>query len=597
MALASSSACKYLSVFPGCFDTIKNLSVLMLLFLVAVPAGATTYYVDATTGSDANNGISAGTAWKTIAKVNATTLNPGDSVLLKRGEIWREQLTNASSGSAGNPITYADFGTGNKPSIRGSNAYNAAGNWTNESGNLWYVSFIIADPGVFVHDGSLGIRKASKISLTAQWNYWFDSGNNRLYVYSTANPMTAANNLEIAVRAHFWSQFASGYVNFTNIDLRHYSDTVWLSFAAVTVNFNNVDISQTAKSGLQYSNGGQGTVASCTFTDWGVVDGQQYAVQSIGYNGTPSGPVDVTGSIFTINHSMNTTELGATVSDDNGWMRTVTNNAAINKGNWPGAAFWAWRPQAGAASMTYQGNSVYSMGSFGIGVQELNFHGATPIVNISYNFIQDSDQTDVLDTEALRIREFSATTPVMVTYNVINRTKSGANGHPGIYLYGAVGASIYGNTIVGTDDGLVLKISSTGNKIRNNISAFNRIYGIDLEDQSTATIFTNNLFSTNGTSNYHGIAGGAGDVTTDPVFTNRSNNVLTLVSTSPAINAGADLGSAYQNGLLPASIWPNSIVTGNQNSRGTAWAIGAFVGGSVVISPTPPTQLTISAVN
>lgn len=294
MAKASSARKRQLA-FSSRFDRIKNLSVLILVFLVVLPVGATTYYVDATGGSDANNGISAGTAWKTIAKVNATTLNPGDSVLLKRGEIWREQLTNASSGSAGNPITYADYGTGNKPSIRGSNAYNAAGNWANESGNLWYVPSITADPGVFVHDGSLGIRKASKVSLTAQWNYWFDSGNNRLYVYSTANPTAVANNLEIATRAHFWNQFASGYVNFTNIDLRHYSDTVWLSFAAITVNFNNVDISQTAKSGFQYNNGGQGTVASCTFTDWGIVDGQQYAVQSIGYDGNPSGPVDVTG--------------------------------------------------------------------------------------------------------------------------------------------------------------------------------------------------------------------------------------------------------------------------------------------------------------
>jgi len=36
-----------------------------------------TYYVDATNGNDANNGLSEVTPWKTIAKVNASRFNPG----------------------------------------------------------------------------------------------------------------------------------------------------------------------------------------------------------------------------------------------------------------------------------------------------------------------------------------------------------------------------------------------------------------------------------------------------------------------------------------------------------------------------------------
>ena len=40
-------------------------------------AWSATFYVDATNGNDANDGISQSTPWKTIAKVNASRLNSG----------------------------------------------------------------------------------------------------------------------------------------------------------------------------------------------------------------------------------------------------------------------------------------------------------------------------------------------------------------------------------------------------------------------------------------------------------------------------------------------------------------------------------------
>lgn len=81
----------------------------------------TTYYVDATDGNDSNDGLSTGAAWQTIGKVNGATFSPGDSILFKRGETWSgTTLTVPSSGSAGNSILVADYGTGNKPIFDGS---------------------------------------------------------------------------------------------------------------------------------------------------------------------------------------------------------------------------------------------------------------------------------------------------------------------------------------------------------------------------------------------------------------------------------------------------------------------------------------------
>jgi len=84
---------------------------------------AVTYYVDFTTGLDSDTGLTEALAWKTIAKVNATTFYGGDNIDFKRGETWRERLLVPSSGSAGLPITFGAYGTGEKPIINGSNIY------------------------------------------------------------------------------------------------------------------------------------------------------------------------------------------------------------------------------------------------------------------------------------------------------------------------------------------------------------------------------------------------------------------------------------------------------------------------------------------
>lgn len=89
--------------------------------MAAAPIYAgTVYYIDATHGSDANNGLTPENAWKTIDKVNNSIFLPRDSILFKRGETWRETLTPPSHGTAGNNITFGAYGTGDPPKIDGS---------------------------------------------------------------------------------------------------------------------------------------------------------------------------------------------------------------------------------------------------------------------------------------------------------------------------------------------------------------------------------------------------------------------------------------------------------------------------------------------
>jgi hypothetical protein len=95
--------------------------------------GYFSYYVDQAGGDDEATGTSTATAWKTLAKVNASTFVAGQSIGLKGGETWRETLTVPSSGSAGLPITFGAYGGGAKPVISGADVVTGWSQYSTET--------------------------------------------------------------------------------------------------------------------------------------------------------------------------------------------------------------------------------------------------------------------------------------------------------------------------------------------------------------------------------------------------------------------------------------------------------------------------------
>ncbi|OZI07319.1 hypothetical protein BWI93_14895 [Siphonobacter sp. BAB-5385] len=83
------------------------------------------YYVSADGNDDGNTGLSQQSPWKTLAKVNtmAATFNPGDSILFRRGDVFRGELLPQKSGTATASITYGAYGTGSRPIINGSQPF------------------------------------------------------------------------------------------------------------------------------------------------------------------------------------------------------------------------------------------------------------------------------------------------------------------------------------------------------------------------------------------------------------------------------------------------------------------------------------------
>ncbi|MFG2087317.1 right-handed parallel beta-helix repeat-containing protein [Spirillospora sp. NPDC048824] len=82
----------------------------------------TRYYVDCGSGDDGAPGTSPGEAWKTLAKVNTVTFEPGDTISLRRGTTCGGTLEPKGSGTARAPISLDAYGYGARPVINGGGA-------------------------------------------------------------------------------------------------------------------------------------------------------------------------------------------------------------------------------------------------------------------------------------------------------------------------------------------------------------------------------------------------------------------------------------------------------------------------------------------
>lgn len=89
-------------------------------------AAAAQYFVDCADGNDGGDASSPGRAWKTLDKVSAHQLLPGDELRFKRGTKCRGMLWPKGSGVSGAPITLGSYGLGALPVIQSDSQHKAA---------------------------------------------------------------------------------------------------------------------------------------------------------------------------------------------------------------------------------------------------------------------------------------------------------------------------------------------------------------------------------------------------------------------------------------------------------------------------------------
>jgi hypothetical protein len=78
------------------------------------------FYVDSINGNDSNSGLAESLAWQTIAKVNSFDLQPGDTVMFRKGLTYFGGLAITHSGTNNAPITFDAYGSGDLPVLSGA---------------------------------------------------------------------------------------------------------------------------------------------------------------------------------------------------------------------------------------------------------------------------------------------------------------------------------------------------------------------------------------------------------------------------------------------------------------------------------------------
>lgn len=217
---------------------MKKAIIALFIILFPVMAWGATYYIDPSQTDPSEDGTEAHPfdSWADV------TWAAGNSYLQKRGTIYRTpgaEIQPNVDGTAGAGITIGAYGTGDKPRIYGSFLADGADDWSDAGGNIWVCNdaLITADVGniVAVDSSYTCLAKcALEGDLTAQGEFWYDSANTQVKVYSASNPHTYYGDLEVVVGIAR-IDIENDYYTIENIDFRYIYMGVQMTGDNITV--------------------------------------------------------------------------------------------------------------------------------------------------------------------------------------------------------------------------------------------------------------------------------------------------------------------------------------------------------------------------
>jgi hypothetical protein len=189
---------------------------------IPVPAlgGGASYYL-AASGDDANDGSEL-SPWRSLDRVNAAALKPGDSVFFRRGDSFRGQLK-PKDGAASAWIAYRAYGLGEKPLLLGSVDLDAPAAWVSHGPSLWRSAETSEyDIGALFMNGTglKGQKQWELASLAAPGDFYYDrTGDKRLYLYAAGNPADLYEGIEASLTRHVVDHSGLSYAYFENLHM------------------------------------------------------------------------------------------------------------------------------------------------------------------------------------------------------------------------------------------------------------------------------------------------------------------------------------------------------------------------------------------
>lgn len=585
---------------------MRRTLIILFLLLTGTPLWATTYYVDncVVVGSDSNNGTATGTPWLTLGKVNGSSFNPGDSVLFERTCTFRGQLYPASSGSAGNPVTYGAYGTGAIPIIDAATLVNSG--WSLNSADVWQAT-LTTQPNQVFFNGTFGTIETSIGTVTAPNKWWWSS--NVLYVYSTSNPATAFTRPGVEAstlnNALTYGASSLSYFTYTNLQAQ-YANAIGIYIDGTNSNPGIVI--------------GPGVVSTYNWTEGielqaltGPLITQSTATYN-GFNGMDMSSATTDGVYDRVIANYNCTQVnggannfcaGVKTFDATGATTIKYSVSCYNGLNIPTPATniegeGIWFDTNGPGSII-EYNVV--CGNWLGGIDEDVSGGYTIIGNVVWGN-DVSAATGQWESSGIFINTDAA---MSMTGSVIYNNTVYANGNTGIavigpnpteYTNGCTNILVENNIVVGTVAGPALaaeygceNASPFGSGNTYTYNSFD-VASSNFLEWGAGTFFSTYATWEAATGNC-GSTGCSHSIQTPPTFTSTASHKFTLASGSSAISAGTNLGATYQNALSPLAYWPTSVALLNQNTNG--WTIGAYAysGSSVA----PPSSFIVGSKN
>lgn len=114
-------------------SSIKTICLIAAIFF-SFNTKASNYFIS-NSGNDSKSGTSPAAAWQSLNRLNSfKNLNPGDSILFRRGDSFYGTIMINSSGAINNPVVYSAYGEGPKPIITGLKLEKE---WKNLGSNIW----------------------------------------------------------------------------------------------------------------------------------------------------------------------------------------------------------------------------------------------------------------------------------------------------------------------------------------------------------------------------------------------------------------------------------------------------------------------------
>jgi parallel beta-helix repeat protein len=604
-----------------------RLAIAFLLLSLASPlARSTTYYVDSQNGNDSNNGASPTSAWRSLAKVNSSKFSPNDSLLLRRGSIWREQLNFPSSGSSGAPIVIDAYGEGNLPLISGADMV-PSNSWTQgSSAQIWQAS-VTKQPNVVLFDGAKGHKKNSSTELAAPLDWFWNSGT--LSVYSPQNPSSAytRSGIEAGARPIGLNLTGISYVTVRNIAISGANAIPYGEGAgiwAITVhlqgptpsnlNISHVTVFDGAGDGIHIENAencivdsnlvrdneGAGIKLNHSNEKFPVTSGSitNNEVHNNSFNGIfivgcprnetcrsvrHADGLVVTGIKVTGNRVYNN-GAGIYLHETNNSL--IANNVAYDNNDTSRRGEGYCVGISGSSSNIIEKNECYRARLSGI---ELSIDTGRPPFGssdniIRYNVVHDDGNHGIFTN-------YVPSQNNKIIYNLIYNHPQGA-----CIMANYTGHEIYNNTCYNSRIGIHLYISATtqqtGNiHVKNNLFVRDSQVHVLIEPGVQGPFdFANNLYYPDGSSafnmkgsatNFAGWRSNSGQdassIVADPMLIPSGSDAspnFAIRPGSPAVGRGANLGAQYNMSLAPSLTWPNQVKLLPQDND--HWDVGAF---------------------